>query len=225
MIRIPCRGVLFDLDGVLADSMPAVARVWTAWAVKHGFDPGEVVHKAHGRPSITTVREYLPEGDVEEENREIERREIADVQGVKPLPGALELLQSLPADRLAIVTSGTRALATARIRAAGLPLTKHLVTSSDISRGKPDAEPYEKGAASLGLAAKDCVVIEDAGAGVRSGKAAGARVIAVRSSHSDAELRVAGADWIVGNCASISLDRITGLDPFFLVLKDETGRT
>jgi len=220
MIRIPCRGVLFDLDGVLADSMPAVFRVWTAWAVKHGFDADEVVHKAHGRPSITTVREYLPEGDAEKEDREIERSEIADVAGVKPLPGAVELLQSLPADRWAIVTSGTRPLATARIRAAGLPLTEHLVTSSDITRGKPDPEPYLKGAASLGLAASDCVVIEDAGAGVRSGKAAGARVIAVRTSHSDAELRVAGADWIVDNCASICLDRVTGLDPFFLVLKD-----
>jgi mannitol-1-/sugar-/sorbitol-6-phosphatase len=220
MVRIPCRGVLFDLDGVLADSMPAVNRVWTTWAVTHGFDPDEVVHKAQGRPSITTVREYLPEGDVEEENREIERREIADVQDVKPAPGAIELVQSLPANRWAIVSSGTRALATARIRAAGLPLSKHLVTSSDISRGKPDPEPYLKGAASLGLAARDCVVIEDAGAGVRSGKAAGAHVIAVRTSHSDAELRVAGADWIADNCASICFEGVTGLDPFFLLLKD-----
>lgn len=220
MVRIPCRGVLFDLDGVLADSMPAVNRVWTTWAVRHGFDPDEVVHKAQGRPSITTVREYLPEGDVEEENREIERHEIADVQDVKPAPGAIELVQSLPANRWAIVTSGTCALATARIRAAGLPLTKHLVTSSDITRGKPDPEPYLKGAASLGLAARDCVVVEDAGAGVRSGKAAGARVIAVRTSHSDAELRVAGADWIADNCASICFEGVTGLDPFLLLLKD-----
>jgi mannitol-1-/sugar-/sorbitol-6-phosphatase len=220
MIRIPCRGVLFDLDGVLVDSMPAVDRVWTHWAVKHGLDPDEVLHKAHGRPSITTVREYLPEGDVEEENREIERRELADLEGIKPLPGAMDLVQSLPADRWAIVTSGTRALATARLRAAGLPLTEHLVTASDISRGKPDPEPYLKGAACLKLPARDCAVIEDAGAGVRSGKAAGACVIGVRTSHSDAELRIAGADWIVQCCASIYLDRATGLDPFYLVLKD-----
>jgi sugar-phosphatase len=226
MIRISCGGVLFDLDGVLADSTPAVARVWTYWAMKHGFDPSEVVHKAHGRPSITTVREYLPEGDAEAENREIEQREIEDVGDIKALPGAVELLQALPPDRWTIVTSCTRPLAIVRIRAAGLPLPKYLVTSSDITRGKPDPEPYLKGAAKLGLAASDCVVIEDAGAGVRSGKAAGARVIALRTSHAEAELRVAGADWIVDNCASLSVDRTLGLDPLILLLKDDaTART
>ncbi|MFY9804654.1 MAG: HAD family hydrolase [Candidatus Acidiferrales bacterium] len=223
MIRISCGGVLFDLDGVLADSTPAVARVWTAWALQHGFDPDEVVHKAHGRPSITTVREYLPEGDAESENREIERGEIADVGDIKALPGAVELLQALPPERWAIVTSCTRPLAVVRIRAAGLPQPTHLVTSSDITRGKPDPEPYLKGAAKLGLAASDCVVIEDAGAGVRSGKAAGARVIALRTSHSEAELRVAGADWIVDNCASITLDRAAGPDSLVLLLKDDAA--
>lgn len=225
MIRISCGGVLFDLDGVLADSTPAVARVWTYWARKHGFDPGEVVHKAHGRPSITTVREYLPEGDAEAENREIERREIEDVSDIRALRGAVELLQALPPERWTIVTSCTRPLAVVRIRAAGLPLPKYLVTSSDITRGKPDPEPYLKGAAKLGLAAGDCVVIEDAGAGVRSGKAAGARVIALRTSHSEAELRVAGADWIVDNCASISVDQAAGSDTLVLLLKyDAAGR-
>jgi sugar-phosphatase len=173
---------------------------------------------------MTTVREYLPEGDAEAENREIERREIADVEDVKPLPGAAELLRALPPDRWAVVTSGTRPLAEARLRAAGLPLPKHLVTSSDIARGKPDPEPYLKGAGKLGLAASDCVVIEDAGAGVRSGKAAGARVIGLRTSHSDAEMRVAGADSIVDNCASITLDFNAGLDPLVLLLKDDATR-
>ena len=221
MIRISCGGVLFDLDGVLVDSIPAATRVWAAWALKHGFDPDEVVHKAYGRPSITTVREYLPEGDAEAENREIERREIEDVGDVKALPGAAELLQALLPNHWAVVTSGTRPLAEARIRASGLPLPQNLVTSNDIARGKPDPEPYLKGAAKLGLPASDCVVIEDAGAGVRSGKAAGARVIAVRSSHPDAELRVAGADWIVNNCAGIAVDRTAALDPLVLLLKDE----
>jgi mannitol-1-/sugar-/sorbitol-6-phosphatase len=223
MIRISCGGILFDLDGVLADSTPAVARVWTSWALKHGFDPEEVVHKAHGRPSITTVREYLPEGDAEAENREIERGEIEDVGDVKALPGADELLQALPPDGWAIVTSCTRPLAVVRIRAAGLPQPKYLVTSSDIMRGKPDPEPYLKGAAKLGLAATDCIVIEDAGAGVRSGIAAGARVIGLRTSHSEAELRVAGADWIVDSLASVSLDRTFGLDPLVLLLKDDAA--
>src|SRR6266702_3938644 len=135
---IRCRGVLFDLDGVLVDSTPAVARVWAWWARKHGFDADEVVRQAHGRPSIATIRELLPNGDHQAENREVERQEIEDVEGVIPLPGAIELLQALSAERWAIVTSCTRRLAEVRISAAGLPKPKRMVTSNDIRNGKPD---------------------------------------------------------------------------------------
>ena len=133
------------------NSTPAVARVWRQWAIEHGFDPEEVVARAHGRPSLTTVREYLPNSDHEAENREVERREIADLEGVVPLPGALALLASLPPDRWTIVTSCTRALAEVRIRAAGLPLPKKMITSNDITQGKPHPEPYLKGASVLRL--------------------------------------------------------------------------
>src|SRR5260370_5532657 len=129
MSRIRCRGVLFDLDGGLVDSTPAVARAWAGWAHEHGFAPGEVVKKAHGRPSIATIRELLPNADHAAENREVERREIADIEDVVPLPGAMELLQALPLDRWAIVTSCTRALAAVRIGAAGLPEPKYIGTS------------------------------------------------------------------------------------------------
>jgi mannitol-1-/sugar-/sorbitol-6-phosphatase len=206
MSSIRCRGVLFDLDGVLVDSTPAVARVWAGWAHAHGFDPDEVVKKAHGRPSIATIRELLPGADHAAEDREVERREIADVEGVVPLLGAMELLQALPLDRWAIVTSCTRALAQVRIGAAGLPRPKYLVTSTDVKHGKPDPEPYLKGAQLLGVAASECLVIEDAPAGIRSGKAAGARVLALRTTASDAELQQAGADWIVDDCAKLFLD-------------------
>ena len=119
MNPIRCRGVLFDLDGVLVDSTPAVARVWASWAHEHGFrDPDEIVRIAHGRPSIMTIRELLPNADHEAENREVERREIADTDGVIPLPGAMELLQTLPPQSWAIVTSCTRPLAGVRIAAA-----------------------------------------------------------------------------------------------------------
>src|SRR5690349_1801093 len=177
MTQVRCAALLFDLDGVLINSTPAVARVWHRWALEHGFDPEEVVPRAHGRPSLTTVKEYLPDADHEAENREVERREIEDLEGVVPLPGALELLASLPADRWTIVTSCTRTLAEVRIRAAGLPLPKTLVTSNDITNGKPHPDPYLKGASKLGFQARDCVVIEDVPAGVRSGKMAGAKVI------------------------------------------------
>src|SRR5580693_6295815 len=212
MIEIHCAALLFDLDGVLINSTPAVARVWRRWALEHGFNPDEVVARAHGRPSLTTVREYLPNSDHEAENREVERREIADLEGVVPLPGALDLLASLPDDRWTIVTSCTRPLAEVRIKAAGLPLPRKLITSNDITQGKPHPEPYLKGASVLGFPAAECIVLEDVPAGVRAGKAAGARVIAFKTTVQESVLREAGADWILNNCADIRLlDRTNGL--------------
>jgi len=205
MTKIQCKAVLFDLDGVLVDSTPAVARVWTIWANKHGFDPKETVRRAHGRPSLATIRELLPNADHAAENSFVERMEIEDVDGVIALPGAFELLQTLPANRWTIVTSCTRPLALVRLRVAGLPIPAQLVTSNDILNGKPDPEPYMKGAKLLGIAASDCTVIEDAPAGIRAGKAAGARVIALQTTERDAFLRQAGADWIVKDCASVRL--------------------
>ena len=208
MIGVECWGVLFDLDGVLIDSNPAVDRVWNVWAARHGFNADEVIRKAHGRPSQTTLREYLPEELVMEEHEELVRQEIADIEGIVPMPGVMQLLASIPAERWAIVTSGTYELATTRIRAAGLPTPRNLITASDIQRGKPDPEPYIKGAALLGFAARECVVVEDAGAGVTAGKAAGARVIGVRGpTESEATLRAAGADWLVDSCADVTVEK------------------
>jgi mannitol-1-/sugar-/sorbitol-6-phosphatase len=204
LIEIVCSALLFDMDGVLINSTAAVARVWGQWAIEHGFDPEEVIHRAHGRPSLTTVREYLPNADHQAENREIERREIADLNGVVVLPGAAELLRSLPAERWTIVTSSTRPLAEVRLRAAGLPVPAKLVTSNDIEHGKPAPDPYLKGAANLGFAADECIVIEDVPAGIRSGKAAGARVIALTTTVGAANLRAAGADWVLKNCSEIT---------------------
>jgi mannitol-1-/sugar-/sorbitol-6-phosphatase len=203
MVQVHAAAFLFDLDGVLIDSTPAVSRVWRNWANEHGFDPDEVIQRAHGRPSISTIREYLPNADAEHENRVVEQCEINDVEGVVPLPGAYELLTSLPRDRWAIVTSCTRPLAEVRIRVAGLPLPDVLVTSSDITRGKPDPEPYLKGAAALGFRPADCVVCEDVGPGIRSGKSAGATVLAFRTTVSDSELLETDADYIVNDCTSI----------------------
>jgi sugar-phosphatase len=209
MIQIECAALLFDLDGVLINSTPAVERVWRLWAIEHGFNPIDVVTRAHGRPSLTTVREFLPNADHEAENREVERREIADLEGVIPLPGSLDLLASLPLDRWTIVTSCTRALAEVRIRAAGLPLPAQMITSNDISHGKPHPEPYLKGAAALGFPAAECVVVEDVPAGVCSGKDAGAKVIAFKTTVQESALREAGADWVLNNCADIRLsDRL-----------------
>ena len=205
MPQVQCKAVLFDLDGVLIDSTRAVARVWHRWAVEHRFEPEEVIKRAHGRPSLTTLREYLPDADHAVENREVERREMEDLEGVVLLPGSVQLLAELPPDRWTIVTSCTRPLAETRLRAAGLPIPERMVTSNDIRNGKPHPEPYLNGASVLGFSAADCVVVEDVPAGIRAGKASGANVIAFRTTVKDPELLAAGADWVLNNCSDIAV--------------------
>jgi sugar-phosphatase len=205
MTEISCGGLLFDLDGVLIDSTPAVARVWTNWAKEHGFDPQEVVARAHGRPSISTIREYLPDADSEAENATVERAEIEDLCDVVALPGAEQLLHALPPERWTIVTSCTRPLAKVRLGAAGLPVPARFITASDVNKGKPHPEPFLKGAGLLGLPPSDCVVVEDAPAGARAGVAAGSRVIAFTTTFHQEGLRQAGATWILKDCRSISV--------------------
>ena len=220
MTTIQCRGVLFDLDGVLVDSTPAVARVWTIWANKHGFDPQETVRKAHGRPSLATIRELLPNADHAAENAIVEGMEIEDVEDIVALPGAAELLRALPAEKWTVVTSCTRRLALVRLRAAGLPIAAKLVTSNDITNGKPHPEPFLQGAKLLGFAPAQCVVFEDAPAGIRAGKAAGTRVIALQTTEQDNFLRQAGADWIVADCSSVHVDGANSGQEISLVLSD-----
>jgi len=210
MVEVLCRGLLFDLDGVLIDSTPAVARVWSRWAIEHGFDPEDTVRRAHGRPSITTIRELLPNADHEAENQKVERGEIEDIEGLVPLPGAREFLNSLHPNEWTIVTSCTRPLAETRLKAAGLPIPPRLLTSNDVKFGKPNPEPYLKGAAILGFPAMDCVVFEDAPAGIRAGKAAGATVISFTTTAPDSELDQAGADFILSGFGALSLASANG---------------
>jgi sugar-phosphatase len=205
MTELHCSALLFDMDGVLINSTPAVARVWRRWAIEHGFNPDDVVARAHGRPSLTTIREFLPNADHEAENREVERREIEDIDGVVPLPGSLDLLASLPEDRWTVVTSATRPLAEVRLRAAGLHIPKRMVTSGDVTHGKPHPEPYLKAASLLGFPVSECIAVEDVPAGILSGRAAGAGVIAFTTTVPEQDLRQAGARWIVRNCADIHL--------------------
>jgi mannitol-1-/sugar-/sorbitol-6-phosphatase len=203
-MMVSARALLFDLDGVLIDSTPAVTRVWAQWAVEHGFEPEKTVREAHGRPSIETIRELLPDADHETLNAELEAQEIADLDGVVPLPGAVELLTSLPSERWAIVTSCTRDLARVRIQAGGLPVPPTIITSNDITNGKPHPEPYLTGARALGFDAADCIAFEDVPAGIRSARVAGARVIALRTTATEAELVGARPDWILDSCAAVA---------------------
>lgn len=187
-VTLTCQAILFDLDGVLVDSTPSVARVWTRWALAHGIDPQHAIAHAHGRRSIETVRALAPQLNAEEKNLRVEQMEIEDKEGVTALPGAARLLTTLPQDRFAIVTSATMPLARARIGYAGLPLPEHLLTANDVSQGKPSPEPYLKGAALLGFEPQDCIVIEDAPAGITSARAAGMQVIALLTTYPAGEL-------------------------------------
>jgi mannitol-1-/sugar-/sorbitol-6-phosphatase len=206
---ISCKALLVDMDGVLVDSTPAVARVWSRWALKHNLDPDDVVRTAHGRTSLTSIRELLPHAEPEvhlQENRWMERSEIEEIADVTALPGAQQLLATVLPAQLAVVTSSTRDLAEVRLRATQLwPHIQHLVTASDITHGKPDPEPYLKGAASLHLDPQFCVVIEDAPFGILAGKSAGARVLAVRTTVEDEVLLAAGADYIINDCSAFRI--------------------
>jgi mannitol-1-/sugar-/sorbitol-6-phosphatase len=210
--------MLFDMDGVLLDSTLAVARVWRQWARERGFDPEHVSHIAQGRPSLTTIRELLPGSDHAAENRIVEQREMDDLEGVVPCDGARELLASLPAERWALVTSSTRPLAQVRLRAGGLAVPERMITGNDIEHGKPHPEPFLKGAALLGFSPEDCIVVEDTPAGIRAGKAAGCRVLAFRTTMSDAVLQAAGPDWIVDNCARVHLEQISSTSNLVLLI-------
>ncbi len=191
MHKLSCAAVLFDLDGVLVESRSVVERQWRIWAEEHGLDAARVIHAAHGSPTIDTVRKLAPELDAVAEAKKIEQREIADLDGLGAMPGAADLLARVPPDRWAIVTSGARALATTRLHAVGLPAPRTLVSASDIVNGKPHPEPYLKAAAALRFEPHECMVIEDSPSGIRAGKAAGMRVIAVPTTYPAEELTAA----------------------------------
>jgi mannitol-1-/sugar-/sorbitol-6-phosphatase len=172
-VDLACRGVLFDFDGVLADSTDSAERAWSRWATEYSISPDAVLEGLHGRRSTDTVSTFLPEPKRATGLARIEELEQADVAGIRPIPGAVELLSGLPAN-WAIVTSGTPALLAARMEAAGLPNAPVVVTGDDVTAGKPAPDGYLKAADALGIPIFDCVVVEDAPAGIQSGRAAGA---------------------------------------------------
>jgi sugar-phosphatase len=179
MTAIPARGLLFDADGVLVDSDASIERAWVRWAHRWDHEPETVLAGIHGRRSDDTVALLVDHADRARALADIDRYELEDAAAVSACPGAAELLASLPAGSWAVVTSGKRELATARLAAAGLPLPSVLVPADEVPRGKPDPAGYLAGAAGLGLHAADCVVLEDSPAGVAAGLAAGAVVVGV----------------------------------------------
>lgn len=208
MDQLECAAILFDLDGVLIDSTAVITRHWQEWAQRHGLDVEAIMQVAHGRRTIETMRLIAPHLDLDEEERRFTAAEVTDTEGIITIDGALALLQSLPPDAWAIVTSGSRELAAARLRSRGLPVPPILVTADDVVNGKPHPEPYLLGARRLGLAPDQCVVVEDAPAGLRSAADAGMRAVGVATTHPIEEL--AGATLTTRQLGDIQVVAGTG---------------
>jgi len=200
-VELRMRGVLFDMDGVLMSSLGSVERSWRIYAKARSLDPELAVKMAHGRRAIETVHALRPDLDAKSELRIIEDLEVEDNEGLVVLPGVREIIAALPADSWAIVTSATERLARSRLAFAGIAIPRYFVTSETVDQGKPHPEPYQRGAALLGVPAEQCLVIEDAPAGVAAGKAAGCRVLAVLTTHPAATLMA--ADWRVATLAEV----------------------
>jgi sugar-phosphatase len=196
-----CAAILFDLDGVLADSTRAVDREWRAWAERKGVDGDAIMAIAHGVRTIEVIRRVAPHLDAEAEASAIENHEAHDQQGVVVMPGAAELVRSIPLGRWGVVTSGSKLLATNRLRYCGLPVPEVLVTSDDVINGKPHPEPYLRGAEWMGVIPAECLVIEDAPAGIESARAGGMSVLGITSTYAVGALQ--HADQVIGKLAQV----------------------
>jgi len=175
---------LFDMDGTLVNSIAVVERVWTGWAVKHGLEPEVFLKTIHGIRASDVIRTLaLPGVDAEHEAALLLDEEMEDVAGIVEIPGAVALLNSLPPERWAIVTSAPIALARRRMAAAGIPMPAVIVSGEEVSSGKPSPECYLLGAKRLGVDPRHCLVFEDAVAGILAGEAAGADVVVITETH------------------------------------------
>jgi sugar-phosphatase len=203
MTLFHCSAILFDLDGVLVDSTKSVSRQWRLWAEERQVDPEEVLRVAHGVRTIEVLRIFAPHLDAEAEVKRVESREADDIDGVAVMPGAAALLRSIPPESWCVVTSGTRHLATKRLQYANLPAPRALVAAEDVAKGKPDPEPYLKGALLLNRSPEECLVIEDAPAGIRAAHAGGMKAIALTSTFAASGL--GEADSVASGLAQIQV--------------------
>jgi len=207
-VEIRCKGVLFDMDGILISSIGSVERSWTRWAEMRGVDPEFACKMAHGRRAIETVALLRPDLDSQAELKLIEDIELADGEGLAVLPGVLDLLRALPPARWTVVTSATQRLATQRLAQAGIPVPEHLVTADDVEQGKPDPAPYLAGAAAIGVPPEDCIVFEDAESGTLAGRAAGCTVVATTFSHEIESL--SAAHYLIEDVTGVQVRNLPG---------------
>ena len=213
-VCVTAKGVLFDMDGVLISSIGSVVRAWRKWAELYGLPDASNFEVPHGMRARDIIRTLRPDVDLKQAVQVITDLEIADIAELTVLPGVRVLLGGLPPERWAIVTSSSQPLLLARLKAAGLPLPERLISGDMVERGKPDPEPYRRGAELLGFRPEECVVVEDAPSGVGSGKGAGCRVLGVLGTHSATEL--GEADWVVASLDGLAVTAgVDGLELSF----------
>jgi len=204
-VVIETKGLLFDNDGVIVSSIASVNRCWRKWAAHYGVPNADEFVIEHGTRAIDVMTKLVPGIDVAEGMKLIEDMELADVADLEVLPGVRKLLESLPMDRWAIVSSATWRLLVGRLEVAKLPVPERIISGDRVVNGKPHPEPYLRGAEMVGAAPSECIVVEDAPTGVGAGKAAGCRVMGVLGTHSVEELRAAGCDWVVKSLVDVSV--------------------
>jgi sugar-phosphatase len=203
VITLNCQAILFDLDGTLVDSAFRVQRLWLEWGKRKGIDLQSIMEVMHGRRAGETIQIVAPHLSVNDELEILENEEITDMAGVRPYASAKDLLSQLSCTQWAIVTSGSRRVASARIKYVRLPVPDVFITAEDVSAGKPAPDAYLLAANRLLVKPSDCVVVEDAPAGVQAGRSAGMKVIAIASSISKEAL--SHADIVIQQLADIRL--------------------
>ncbi len=216
-VEIRCKGILFDMDGILISSIGSVERSWTKWATLRGVDPVYACKMAHGRRAIETAAQLRPDLDSAAELKIIEDIEIADNEELSVLPGVLSLLAALPRHRWTVVTSATDRLARVRLAQGGIPLPDRIVTADTVTTGKPDPAPFLAGAALLGFAPEECVVFEDATPGVKAGRAAGCVVVATTFSHAIETLTA--AHYLIADVTGVKVKTLANDEGLLLSLR------
>jgi|ERR1041385_3800972 sugar-phosphatase len=204
MLEFQCEAILFDLDGVLVDSTKSVVQIWTAWSENNGIPPARTLEIIHGCRTTEALEMLAPHLDIKSEAEKIEAGITFKKGGTVAIPGAGKLLNTLPPDRWCVVTSGLKEFAEVRLKDAGLPVPKILVSAEDVINGKPHPEPYLKGAELLKVNSTKCIVVEDALNGVQAGRAASMKVIGVATTYSVSDLNE--ADAVVRNLSQIAVN-------------------
>jgi sugar-phosphatase len=210
LVKLVTRAILFDMDGVLVNSKPAIDRVRVKWAELHGIDVQRVLDLPHGQKTSVAFANIAPHLDLNEQVAWLDAEEARDLSGITAIPGAAALLAALEPDEWALVTSSGRELAPQRLAAAGLPAPRTMVAGDSVTRSKPDPEGYLRGATLLGRAPGECVVFEDAPAGIAAGIAAGMRVVGVATTYDRAHLGGLGCAAIVTDLRDASIERKNG---------------